>query len=112
MLQLIRNEPYAVAGITIAGYLKAYRVRAPLVQLERHVTKEFLAHWDKPTYTQLPVSDTDVDVGYLEETFRVHLRWFAPHTIRNGIYYHTAAPSQPDIWIDKDRQILYFLMTD
>ena len=97
----------------MGGRLHAYRFSAPLADLLTHADSEFKSHWEKLTPAKTNVTQADVDVSFLRRSYGVNLAWFDVGKLSNGIEFMAGhGSSRPIIWIDTNREILYFLMTD
>lgn len=121
---LSRTVPKSVKlvryGHSSAGFTDRcliYRIEAPFEDCLRHAEREFGAHWDKPT--QIVTNQ----ISKLRKTGRFQagpptifgfkdLSWFDPQRIENGVEIVSRDKIGTHFWIDADRNILFFLMSN
>ena len=73
---------------------------------------EFKNHWEDLTPTKTPGGGTFVDKSQWW-IFGVDGSWFDVNEIRKGYQYMDEhGVHRPIIWVDEEREILYFLMGD
>ena len=66
--------------------------------IDRHISLDFEDITEPPYKT--PIGDP------------LNIDWFDIHHIKNGLFIGSYGPMQPSIWIDTDRNIFYYRLTD
>ncbi|MEO8614590.1 MAG: hypothetical protein ABI600_05565 [Luteolibacter sp.] len=93
-------------------YTRIVRFKAPVEDCISHI--DSVIKWDErmyhrtSSYLRKKVSRVDHQgAGCLEPA-----KWFTPETITDGLYEGKDSSHTPQIWVDLDRGIFYFKVTD
>ena len=96
-------------------FIEFVRFEAPVEDCMGHV-ETVLAVWRKD-FDYL--SDLPKPVSDLEEPPRLHafakergVAWFDPHSIRKGVSASGGGSGVPMIWVDTERGVFYYMLTD
>jgi len=94
------------------AYTRIVRFQAPVDDCIKHMATAVA--WDDKIYSRtssyprLTISSVaPVGTGYLDP-----VPWFTPHSIVNGLYTGAKESHTPEIWVDLDRGIFYFMEMD
>lgn len=106
---------HSSAGFTDRCLL--YRIEAPLEECLRHADREFGAHWDKPSqFVTNQIANLKKDGRFGAGPPMMYgfkdLTWFDPQRIENGLEIVNRGGFPAHIWIDTDRNMLFFLMSN
>lgn len=106
------NIHYATSGVGLGGRLLAYRLSAPLDALDAFAAKEFETQGIGFVVTTTRVDAAEVNVQALETAYSVRMPWFSLGEITRGVCYRGEGLRHISVWIDADRDTMFFLMTD
>ena len=96
------------------AYTRIVRFEAPVADCLKHL--DVVMAWDDKRYSRTStyslVEVTRVDKSSADALYLEPAPWFAPDTIKHGLYTGKTASHEPEIWIDLDNGVFYFREAD
>ena len=109
------NFLYVSASVGLGGRCTLYRFEAPYQDCFEHAMKELQTKWKPSEIKTNSIAQPVADMQYVQRAYQVGpMPWFDVLKISKGVEF-TIDPTSgqpPVIWIDQDRNILFFYWTD